>query len=181
MLFGERRHADVCFGIVHVNLPVRLRQPESPRGATADDGCEQPYVTCTFDGLRYGEPLSSYTESGFTVVATAGPWQGGGRIGFLAQPGVPTKAEISVTAGGSTFSFVSVDLYSSTTPIPICLHRADGLDDGVLGNRHRPEHLWGDRDGCESRVGDLIDTLFIEITNPPGNNPMALDNLRLWR
>ena len=83
-------------------------------------------VTITFGGLLVnGAPVAAYAESGFTLVSTDGSWETSGyghpepAIIFLMDPlGVETSAAIRVTAGGTTFRFVSVDVYSSVTPIP---------------------------------------------------------------
>jgi hypothetical protein len=140
-------------------------------------------VTCTFVDLPVSvEPVSSYTESGFTVVAAAGPWQGGGRMGFLSEPGVPTTAEISVTAGGSAFTFVSADLYSSTTPIPYVFTGLMGAVTVFSVTGTVPNTFGATVTVANPRRGDLIDTLLIELTNSaPSENPMALDNLRFWK
>ena len=53
---------------------------------------------------------SDWLASGY---GTPGP-----AIVFTAPGGTTVTHEIQVTAGGSTFKFTSVDLYSSTMPIP---------------------------------------------------------------
>jgi hypothetical protein len=170
-------------GLCTSTCPSGYANLNLPAAPAADDGCEQPYVTCTFDGPPFVvEPLSSYTESGFTVVATAGSWERTGRIEFLSQPGVPTTAEISVTAGGSAFSFVSVDLYSSVTTIPYVFTGLMGSTTVFSVTGTVPNTFGATVTVVNPRRGDLIDTLFIELTNSaPFENPMALDNLRLWR
>ena len=85
-----------------------------------------PKVTVGFNGLTANAAsVTTYTESGVTVSATSGPWVASTTFGnpapfiqFYASPGTTVTGEVRVAAGGSVFSFYSVDLYSSITPIP---------------------------------------------------------------
>jgi hypothetical protein len=154
----------------------------------ADDGCDKPVTTCTFGRLAANETLSSYTEAGFTVVATTGSWQAyaygapGPAIAIQTAGGAPVTGQITVTAGGSPFHFVSVDLYSSVTPIPYVFTGLMGATT-VFSVSGTVPNTFGTYATAENpRSGDLIDTLIIELTNSsPISNPMALDNLRFAR
>src|SRR5207302_1160120 len=59
-----------------------------------------------------------------SIATTAADWfassygKPGPSIQFSTPAGVSTDGEVRITAGGATFQFQSVDLYSSTTPIP---------------------------------------------------------------
>ena len=154
-------------------------------GSSGTGGASGGVVTCTFGGLLVdAQPLASYTESGITVLATAGSWQartGYGNpapfIEFIAS----ATGEVRVTAGGSAFRFVSVDLYSSVTTIPYVftgqmgstkMFSVSGTVPGTFGNFATV---------ASANAGDLIDTLVIELTDGVAQNPMGLDNVRLSR
>jgi hypothetical protein len=70
---------------------------------------------------RQRERLSG---AGFSVAAALASWvvRGYGHpapsIQFSSAAGISTDGEVRVTAAGRPFRFESVDLYSSTTPIP---------------------------------------------------------------
>jgi hypothetical protein len=152
-------------------------------------------VTITFGGLLVnGAPVAAYAESGFTLVATDGNWETSGyghpepAIIFLMDPlGVETSAAIRVTAGGTTFRFVSVDVYSSVTPIPYVF---TGLRDSVTVfsvAATEPNTFGNFATVLNPESADLIDTLLITLTNTPPisgcceTNPMGLDNIVLAR
>jgi hypothetical protein len=150
-------------------------------------------VTCTFGGLLVnGAALSSYTESGITVVATAGGWQamtGYGNpapsIDFVTPAGVAGSEQVKVTAGGSAFSFASVDLYSSVTPIPYTFTGLMGSTTVFSVSGTVPNTFGAFATVANPNAEDLIDTLVIELTNDLANGPaccdntMSLDNVRL--
>jgi hypothetical protein len=137
-------------------------------------------ATCTFDGLVDAGAVSTYTESGITVVATAGSWQSWGQaIAFIASPDVATTAQVRVTAGGSAFRFVSVDLYSSITTIPYVFTGLMGSTTVFSVSGTVPNTFGAFATVPNPYAEDRIDTLTIELTNPPSNNPMGLDNVRL--
>ncbi len=79
-----------------------------------------------FDSLSVdAASVITYTESGFKVSAMSGDWSVRTTYGnpspliqFWAPGGSTVVGEIQVGAAGSAFYFKSVDLYSSTTPIP---------------------------------------------------------------
>jgi len=159
-------------------------------GAT---GARDGVVTCTFGGLLVnGAALSSYTESGITVVATAGGWQamtGYGNpapsIDFVTPAGVAGSEQVKVTAGGSAFSFASVDLYSSVTPIPYTFTGLMGSTTVFSVSGTVPNTFGAFATVANPNAEDLIDTLVIELTNDLANGPaccdntMSLDNVRL--
>lgn len=144
----------------------------------------------TFSGVGgEGMPVATYSELGFTIQATAGTWQAGANYGnplpfirFQAQGGATIAGELVVTAGGQTFSFTGVDLYSSTTPIP---YQITGLRNSAtvftasatLGN------TFGNfRTVASPEPSVAIDTLKISLVNaaaPCCPNPMGLDNITL--
>jgi hypothetical protein len=80
-------------------------------------------TTITFNGLAgaNGDPITTYTESGFTVSPTVGSWFQGQNFGnpvpsIVAGPvfGGPTNDAISVTDGGVPFTFSALDLATAS-------------------------------------------------------------------
>ena len=147
----------------------------------------------SFDGLLVdAEPVSSYTESGITVEATEGDWQawtGYGHPAPFVAFGVaggepPTTGEVTLTAGGSEFGFVSVDLYSSTTPVPYTITGRLGATTifTLSGTVPNPE---GDFATVPNpQLSARIDTLVISLVNAPApccDNRVGLDSVRLIR
>lgn len=161
----------------------------STGGSSGTGGAPGGVVTCTFGGLLVDkETLSSYTESGITVVATAGGWQartGYGKpspfISFVTSAETSSIGQMKVTDGGSAFSFVSVDLYSSVTPIPYVFTGLMGSTTVFSVSGTVPNTFGAFATVANPNAGDLIDTLVIELTNGTAccDNPMGLDNVQL--
>ena len=148
-------------------------------------------VTVTFNGLTADlAPVTVYTESGFTVSANPGDWvvrTTYGRpapfIQFAAAAGNVVTGQIQVFgAGHATFSFKSVDLYSSTTPIPYTI---TGLrnDETVFTLADTLPNTFGNfRTVMNPHGTDAIDLLAISLSNSSilcCPNPMGLDNISL--
>jgi hypothetical protein len=146
--------------------------------------------TITFDGLKeHLAAVQNYEERGFTLQASGASWQAVTSYGtpppfiwFMAAGGSTVTGELRVTGGGQTFSFASVDLYASTTPIPYVITGSrNGATvftlDGRLPNtfgKFLPVHA--------ADPSAVIDTLTIRLTNaaaPCCGNPMGLDNIVL--
>jgi hypothetical protein len=151
----------------------------------------------TVDGVCPATPSPSpscavrtYSESGFTVLATSGDWFVRSDYGnpapfiqFWATAGSTVTDTIQVTAGGATFGFKSVDLYSSTTPIPYTI---TGLRNStttfiVAATLPNPQ---GNFATVVNPQADVIDTLVVSLSNaaalaqcPTCANPMGLDNI----
>jgi hypothetical protein len=138
---------------------------------------------CTFDGLPYGQALSSYTESGITVVATSGDWQTGGYISFTTPATETGTGQIRVTAGDSPFRFDSVDLYSSITQIPYVFTGLLRSAAVFTATGTVPNTFGAFATVTNPYATELIDTLLIDVTNPPvgASNPIGIDNIRLSR
>jgi hypothetical protein len=139
-------------------------------------------LACTFDGLPAGQALSSYTESGLTVVPTAGYWQAmSGFIGFSTSAGETGTGQIRVTAGGSPFMLDSVDLYSSITQIPYVFTGLMGSTTVFTATGTVPNTFGGFATVSNPYSADLVDTLLIDATNPPVccDNRIGIDNIRL--
>jgi Carboxypeptidase regulatory-like domain len=145
----------------------------------------------SFSGLSAnGASVSTYTESGFTVSAASGPWEASTYgnpppfIQFYAAAGTTVTGEVRLTGGGSAFSFYSVDLYSSTTPI---LYTITGLRNASPVFRlvdTLPNTFGNFRTVTNPNASGLIDALSIALTNTAGSagrNPMGLDTLVLRR
>jgi hypothetical protein len=149
-------------------------------------------ITIDFNGLPGGSQsdnvsFASYTESGFTVSSTSGSWKAITTFGDPAPfiqftstgPGIFTSSVV-VTEQGSSFSFNSVDLYSSVTPIPytftgFLLQMEVFSVSGIVPNTFG---TFAEASNPDSTA--LIDTLEITLTNPgPFSNPVGLDNIVL--
>jgi len=156
-------------------------------GIGGTGGASGGAVTCTFGGLPVdGETLLSYTESGITVLATAGDWQARTGFGnpapsilFSTSVGGTATGQVKVTAGGSAFRFVSVDLYSSMTTIPYVFTGQIGSTQVFSVSGTVPNTFGNFAKVANPNAGDLIDTLVIELANGVAQNSMGLDNLRL--
>jgi hypothetical protein len=135
--------------------------------------------------------VTSYTESGFTVSTVSGSWvvrtdygSPGPFILFPADAGATVTGEVRVTGAGATFSFASVDLYSSTTTIP---YRITGLRDSaiVFALSDTVPNTFGDfRTITNPQPTAVIDTLSIVLTNPAQTccrNPTGLDTIALMK
>lgn len=152
-------------------------------------------IVVTFDGLAGVEnrsPVTTYTEDDFTVTTTAQDWVALTTFGnpapfiqFLRLAGQSTLVgELTVRSGGDLFSFESVDMYSSVTPIP---HEIIGLRAGApvfTFSGTVPNTLGRFDTVVNVRSTVLIDTLVIRVTNPATfccNNPVGIDNIVVAR
>ena len=143
----------------------------------------------TFEQASVGT-LSTYTESGFTTSAVSGPWVVSDSYGkpapfiqFRNEAGQnPLAATIQITNDDSTFTFSSVDLYSSITPIPYVI---TGLlnSTAVFSFEGTVPNTFGNfQTVVNSNSNYLIDSLTISLTNPAPtccSNPMGLDNINV--
>jgi hypothetical protein len=133
-----------------------------------------------------GAPVSPYSEAGFTVSAMSGEWGVRADYGnpapfiqFWAAGGSTVTGEAQVRASGSVY-FKSVDLYSSTTPIPYTIK---GLKNGstVFTLTETLPNTFGNfRTVFNPHGADAIDTLSIVLTNAAATccrNPMGLDTI----
>lgn len=122
--------------------------------------------------------------SSFTRDWEAGTWYGNPApfIRFRVPPGAPqTSGAISVSAGGAAFRLISVDLYSSVTPIPYELR---GFLNGMplfTATGTVPNTFGTFRTVTNPYAEVLVDSVTIVLTNPamPAccDNPMGLDNI----
>jgi hypothetical protein len=145
-----------------------------------------------FNGLTVnGTAVPSYTESGFTVLPTSGAWVAGTTYGnpapfiqFTAPGGTMVTGELRVSTSGSTFSFKSVDLYSSTTSIPYTITGLRNSSTVFTVADTVPNTLGNFRTVVNPNAAAGIDTLSIVLTNAAslaGSNPMGLDTIVLTR
>ena len=152
-------------------------------------------VTIGFDALASvanQSPITTYTESGFSLEATVGGWVALTTYGnpspfiqFLRDPSpTPTFGEVIVKRGTATFTFESIDLYSSVTPIP---YEIVGVRSGSTVFTLRgtvPNTFGGFATVRNSGPAIAVDTLFVRLTNPGTAccaNPVGFDNLVLLR
>src|SRR5207245_4921942 len=113
---GVTLTSNQTFSFQLVHLPPA---PAPPAGTTI----------ISFNGLTANSAsISSYTESGFTVLPASAAWVAVTTYGnpapsiqFFGQVGTAVAGEVRVTAGGAVFALKSVDLYSSTSPIPYAI------------------------------------------------------------
>jgi hypothetical protein len=158
----------------------------SPSSITSSTGS----ATISFSSLTAdGASVTTYTESGFTVSAISGDWSvrtdyGNPRpfIQFWALGGSTVTGEVQVRTSGSPVYFKSVDLYSSTTPVPYTIR---GVRNGstVFTVTDTLPNTFGDfRTIASSHSADAIDMLSIVLTNAAAaccRNPMGLDTIVL--
>jgi hypothetical protein len=103
-------------------------------------------------------------------------------IEFVSANGTTVIGEIQVTAGGSTFTFTSVNLYSSTTPIPF---RITGLrnDATVFDLSDIVPNTFGSFKTVKNvDASAMIDRLSIVLSNSAATcckNPTGLDTIVL--
>ena len=142
--------------------------------------------TIDFGDLVAGSSFTPYANSGFTVSPTSGSWMVNGygapslSIVFSRAAVEPTTtAQIQITAGASPFTFSSVDLYSSITPIP---YEFTGLLGGniVFTEAGTVPNTFGTFMTVHVASAGIIDTLLITLSNPATpccSNPVGLDNV----
>lgn len=148
-------------------------------------------VTIAFNSLSgQGTPVTNYSESGFSISTSAANWvvlttygNPAPFIQFAAPTGSLVTGQIQVTADRQMpFSFKSVDLYSSTTPIPYVITGAMGSTVVFTLSGTVPNTFGNFRTVVNSHGTDVIDTLTINLANATGlagPNPMGLDNIVL--
>ncbi|WP_341529995.1 hypothetical protein WKK05_12190 [Nostoc sp. UHCC 0302] len=141
----------------------------------------------TFEQASVGT-LSTYNESGFTTSAVSGPWVTSDSYGnpapfieFTNEAGQnPLTATIKITNDDSRFTFSSVDLYSSVTPIPYVITGFLNSTAAFSFEGTVPNTFGNFRTVVNSNSNSLIDSLTISLTNPAAaccSNPMGLDNI----
>ena len=183
--------AHLSHGDIRVGDPV-----PGQGGAIMTAGCTtmstRP-VTVTFGSLAIqGTVITSYTEEGFDLVASGESWRVRTTYGnpqpfifFDAAAGAgPRTGNITITAGGATFRFNSVDLYSSTTSIPYTFTGLLGSTVVFSVNATQPQTFGNFATVVNPDAGVSIDTLVISLTNAPApccGNPVGLDNIVLTR
>ena len=144
-------------------------------------------VTLRFNDLALSAFFSSYTDtaSGFIVSPTQGDWFGGS--GF-PPPGIEFKppnassvvGEVQVVAAGhASFTFKSVDLYSSVTTIPYTITGMRGSTQVFTFTSTVPNTFGNFKTVVNPYATDVIDTLLIHLTNTTISNSMGIDNISL--
>jgi hypothetical protein len=142
-----------------------------------------------FEGIgAHGAQFATYTEDGFTVTAGSTLWTNNRVYGAPApfvqyyrnkeDPEIVTG--LFVSADGADFTFASVDVYSSVTPIP---YRVRGYQDSAIlfdffGTV--PNTFGQFRTVINPGFPSLIDRLYIQLWNPYvalGGNPVGMDNI----
>jgi Carboxypeptidase regulatory-like domain/Bacterial Ig-like domain (group 2) len=151
-----------------------------------------PCPSLGFDSLQvHGSQFSVYSACGFTITASTSNWTVSTSYGhpppfvqFRSDAGRSTIGEILVRGAGAKFRFRSVDVYSSTTPIPYVI---TGIADSVTVLSIQDTQ--GNTSGNFATIANPqpatpIDALVIRLTNPAAPccpNPMGIDNILLSR
>ena len=155
----------------------------------------QPAVACPqigFDDLGpHAAPVSSVTACGFTVTATTTNWTVSTNYGrpapfiqFVAPGGTTALGEVLITAADAAFRFVSVDLYSSTTPIPYVITGIAGSTTVFTIQNTQPNTFGNFATVVNPDASRQVDALVIRLSNAAASccsNPMGLDNIVLAR
>jgi hypothetical protein len=139
-------------------------------------------ITIDFNGLPGGEasPFTSYTEAGFTVAPLSRSWLIGQNYGhpppfiFFKHPAV--EGSIATTSANTTFSFSSLDVYSSVTPVPYVF---TGLLNGktVFATSGTVPLPYGKFITVPNpHRADLIDTLQVTLSTST-QNAVGVDNI----
>jgi hypothetical protein len=148
-------------------------------------------VTITFAGLSgNGSPVATYTESGFTVSAVSRSWEALTTFGhpapslvFVRPATDPTiSAEARISADGRRFSFTSVDLYSSVTPIPYVFTGVMGSTTAFTMSGTVPNTSGNFVNVANPHSTMVVDALLIRLSNPATpccSNPVGFDNVVL--
>jgi hypothetical protein len=178
-----------CIAIVVVSLCVLTCVACGSSTTSPSSGSRN--VTVAFSSLTgSGTPVSTYTESGFSISTSAANWVALTTYGnpapfiqFAASAGSVVTGQIQVTADRQLpFSFKSVDLYSSVTPIPYVITGAIGSTVVFTLSGTVPNTFGNFRTVVNSHGTDVINTLTIDLSNATGlagSNPMGLDNIVL--
>jgi Carboxypeptidase regulatory-like domain len=154
-------------GIASAVVQVLDGTDANKAAVTAADG------TFSLMGLMPADITLRVTATGYG--APPGP-----SLQFSTPAGITTDGEVKVTAGGSTFRFSSVDLYSSTTPIPYVF---TGMSNStvVFAVSGRQGNTFGNfATIANPQSAAPIDTLLIRLSNPAApccGNPVGLDNI----
>ena len=149
-------------------------------------------TTLTFGGVSVnGAPLSSYSESGFTLSLPSGNWRGSTQFGnpapfvqFVRAAGPVAITEvITLTTGGRPFHFGSFEIYSSVLPVPYTF--TGRLNSQPVFSR---SNTLANPMGRFVAIGNPdaivpIDEIVISLTNPASlvANPVGIDNLIVAR
>ncbi len=177
-LAGIDLRVDVVLDRTGGATPVPSPAPPTPNPTPPAGG-----AVITFDGAT---AANGFQQAGYTVATTLASWFVSGyghpapSIQFVSAAGLSTDGEVRITKGGSTFRFVSVDVYSSTTAIPWTFVGSANAAT-VYSIAGRQSNTFGDFATVTNAQSDVpIDTLTIRLTNPAAaccSNPMGIDNV----
>ena len=137
-----------------------------------------------------GARFNTYAESGFKVSAVSGSWEVMASYGnpapaiiFKRSANEPTTTGVvEITRGGSAFSFQSVDLYSSMTPIPYAINGYRNSKLIFSLSKTVPNTFGNFATVRNPETAETIDRLTISLSNPATEccqNPVGLDNIVL--
>jgi hypothetical protein len=111
-------------------------------------------------------------------------WTGYGHpapfIGFMSGEGATSTGEVRVTSAAGKFTFQSVDIYSSTTPIPYVITGLAGSATVFTIQGTQPNTLGNFATIRNPNPSAQVDALVIRLTNPAAPccaNPVGLDNV----
>jgi hypothetical protein len=135
--------------------------------------------------------FTTYTACDFTITGTTTNWTVSTNYGrpapfiqFVAPGGTTTVGEVLVTASRATFRFLSVDVYSSTTPIPYVITGIASSATVFTIRNTQPNTFGNFATLVNPEAATQVDALVIRLSNPAApccSNPMGLDNIVLAR
>jgi hypothetical protein len=168
--------------------PTKSVAPSTTAAPASEPTSPAGNIEITFHGGSGA--LTKFVESGFTMTATSASWffssygAPGPSAQFSTAAGITTEGEVMIASGGARFQFKSVDLYSSTTPIPYTFSGFAGSVK-VFAVSGRQGNTFGNfATVANAQANASIDTLLIHLTNPAApccGNPMGLDNIVITR
>jgi hypothetical protein len=133
--------------------------------------------------------FAAYSACGFTVTSTTTNWTVSTNYGrpapfiqFIALGGTTAVGEVLVTASGANFRFSSVDVYSSTTPIPYVITGIANSATVFTIQNTQPNTFGNFATVVNPEAARQVDVLVIRLSNsaaPCCSNPMGLDNIIL--
>jgi len=138
-----------------------------------------------FDDLTgNSSPFTTYSACGFAVTATSGTWvvlttygHPAPFVEFMSNAGTTGIGELLVTRGGGTFTFQSVDVYSSTTQIPYVMTGIANSATTFTIQGTVPNTFGNFATVVNPQPQTSVDALLIRLTNPAAPccaNPMGL-------
>jgi hypothetical protein len=175
-----------------VTALLLLAASSEPHGSANANAVSKPStsenVTIDFDNVTNGV-LTDYHEHGFLVRSREpGSWMGDYNYGdpapfieFTTPAETKSTKSVLIKRGAGSFSFQSVDIYSSITPIP---YQFRGILNGMtlyVVTGTVPNTFGNFATVTNPKAKTVIDRLIISVTNPSTccTNPVGIDTIVL--